>query len=120
MTNIKLLGRRTDDTLTWKTHIGMIIPKSSVACFMVRPIKSFVMLDTLKMVYHSYFYSIINNGIIFWGNSPYSNSMFKLQRGIIGIIMGVIVRDSCREYFGLLNILPLISQYIFSLLLFRY
>ena len=31
--------------------------------------------------------------------------------------MGVGIRDSCREYFKLLNILPLSSQYIFSLLL---
>jgi len=101
MTNIKLLGITIDNTLTWKTHIEMIIPKLSVASFVVRPIKSFVMLDTLKMVYHSYFHSIINNGIIFWGNSSYSNCIFKLQKGIIGIIVGVIIRDSCREVFEL-------------------
>ena len=118
MTNIKLLGITIDNTLTWKTHIEMIIPKLSVASFVVRPIKSFVMLDTLKMVYHSYFHSIINNGIIFWGNSSYSNCIFKLQKGIIGIIVGVIIRDSCREVFELWNILTLMSQYIFTLLLF--
>ena len=94
----------------------MIIPKLSVACFAFRPISTFVMLNTLKMVYHSYFHSIINYGIIFWGNS--SHSIFKLQEGIIGIIMGVRIRDSCREFFKLLNILPLISQYVISLLLF--
>jgi len=32
--------------------------------------------------------------------------------------MGVRNRDSCRKFFKILNILPLISHYIFSLLLF--
>jgi len=40
--------------------IEIIIPKLSVACFAVIAIKPFVMQDTLKMVYHSYFHSIIN------------------------------------------------------------
>jgi len=55
-----------DNTLMWKSHTEMIIPKLSVAHFAVRAIKPFVMLDTLKMVYHSYFHSVINYGIIFW------------------------------------------------------
>jgi len=114
----KLLGIKIDNTLTWKTHIEMIIPKLCVASFAVRAIKTFVMLDTLKMVYHSYFYSIINYGIIFWGNSSFGNSIFKLRKRIIGIILGVRIRDLCREFLKLLNILPLISQYVFSLLLF--
>ena len=76
------------------------------------------MLNTLKMVYHSYSHSVIHYGIIFWGNSSYSNSIFKPQKGIIGIIKGVRIKDSCREFFKLLNILPFISQCIFSLLLF--
>ena len=52
------------------------------------------------------------------GNSPYNNGIFKLQKMIIGIIVGVGIRDSCTEFFKILHILPLISQYTFSLLLF--
>jgi hypothetical protein len=70
-----------------------------------------------KIVYHSYIHSIINYRITFWENSPYSNSIFKLQKRIIRIIADVGIRDSCREFFKILNILPLISQHIFSLLL---
>ena len=82
--------------------------------FAVRAIKTFVMPDTMKMVYHSYFHFIINYGIVFWGNSSYSNSIFKIQRRIINIIMGVGIRDSCTEFFKILNIFPLISQYVYS------
>jgi len=107
-----------DDTLTLKSYIEMIIPKLSAACFAVRAIKPFVMLDTSKMVYHLYFHSVINYKIIFWWNSSCNNSIFKLHKRIIRIVMGVRIRDSCQWFFKILNILPLIPQYIFSLLLF--
>jgi hypothetical protein len=61
---------------------------------------------------------IIAYGIIFWGISPYSNNIFKLQKRAIRIIMNAGNRVSCRGLFKKLNILPLHSQYILSLLLF--
>jgi hypothetical protein len=94
------------------------MPKFSLGCFAVRAIKLSETQDTLKMVYHSHFHSIINYRIIFWGNSSYSNSIFKLQNRIIRIIKGADKRDSCNKLYNALNILPLISQYISSLLLF--
>jgi hypothetical protein len=57
-------------------------------------------------------------GIIFWGSSPYSDNIFKLQEKTIRIMMNVDNRVSCWELFKKLNILPLHSQYILSLLLF--
>jgi len=68
------------------------------------------------MVYYSYFYSIMTYGLIFWGNSHYSNVIFRLQKRIIRIIVGISGRDSCREHFKKLKILPLQSQFILSLL----
>jgi hypothetical protein len=55
-------------------------------------------------------------GIIFWGNSYPSNSIFKIQKRIIRIITNAGSRDSCRQLFKQLQILSLPSQYIFSLL----
>jgi hypothetical protein len=86
-----------------------------VACSVVRSIKLFVMQETLKMVYHSYFHSIINYEINFWGRSPHSNSIFELQKRIIRIIVSIGIRDSCRELIKILHISPLISQYTYSL-----
>jgi len=57
-------------------------------------------------------------GLIFWGNSHYSNIIFRLQKRIIRIIVEIRGRDSCREHFKKLKILTLRSQYIISLLLF--
>jgi hypothetical protein len=53
----------------------------------------------------------VNCGTILGGNSSYSNTIFKLQKRIITINPGARARDSCREYFKELNILPLQSQY---------
>jgi hypothetical protein len=113
ISNRKFLGMMIDNTLTWKSHIEMIILKLSSACFAVRAITRFVIMDTLKVVYHSFFPSIINYKIIFWRNSSYSNNIFKLQKNTVRIIVGVGIRDSCTEIFKILNILPLISQYIY-------
>ena len=74
--------------------------------------------DSLRMVYYSYFYSIMTYGLIFWGNSHHSSTIFRMQKRIIRIMMGIRSRDSCRDYFKRLKILPLQSQYLLSLLLF--
>jgi hypothetical protein len=70
------------------------------------------------MIYFSYFYSIMAYGLVFWGNSPCSIHIFKLQKRAIRIITNSGNRDSCRELFKELEILPLQSQYIFSLVMF--
>jgi len=78
--------------------------------------KQFMSQDTLGTIYFSYFHSILLNGIIFWGNSAYN--IFKIKKLIIRIIMNARNTDSCHQLFKTLKILPLKSQYIFSLLLF--
>ena len=55
--------------------------------------------------------------MIFWGNSPHSTNIFKIQKRIIRIMTNSRSRESCRQ-FKKLEILPLHSQYIFSVLLF--
>ena len=72
----------------------------------------------LRTIYFSYVHSIIQYGIIFWGNSSDSYNILKLQKRAVRIIMIVGNRISCRELFKKLNILPLYSLYIVSLLLF--
>jgi len=68
---------------------------------------------TLKMIYYSYFHSVMTYGLLFWGNSPDSIKIFRLPKVIIRIMIGCRNRDSCRKLFFNLEILPLSSQYIF-------
>jgi hypothetical protein len=55
-------------------------------------------------------------GIIFWGNSTHSHLVLKLQKRVLRLIMGIGKRDSCREIFKELRILPFYCQYIYSIL----
>jgi len=75
-------------------------------------------LEALKMIFFSYFHSIVTYEIIFWCNSVHSQQVFKIQKRIIRLIANLRVKDSCRCTFKKLGILPLYSQYLYSLLLF--
>jgi hypothetical protein len=70
------------------------------------------------MIYHSYVHFIMAYGVIFWGNSLHNANIFKFQEHIIWIMTKSRSRDSCRQFFKRLEILPLQSQYILSVLLF--
>ena len=114
----KFLGLTLDGTLSWKPHIDQLISKLNSACYVIRSLKSIISLENLRMICFSSVHSIISYGIIFGGNATYSNTIFKIQKRVIRIMMNAGNRESCRELFKKLNILPLYSQYILSLLLF--
>jgi hypothetical protein len=72
----------------------------------------------LKTVYYAYHHSLVNYGIIFWGNTADSNKVFVLQKKIMRIIIGVGPTYSCRVLFKHLGILPIPSVYLYSLMMF--
>jgi hypothetical protein len=74
--------------------------------------------ETLRMVHFAYIHSVMSYGIIFWRNHPYSEKICKIQKRVIRIITNSRTRDSCRELFKKLKILPVYSQYIFLLSIF--
>jgi len=99
-TNItKFLGLTVNCSLTWTNHIDFLSKKLSNTCYLIRNIKPFLSILALKMVYHSLFHSIMSYGIMFWGNSPHTHIIFKMQKRVLRIIVGAGYRDSCRELF---------------------
>jgi hypothetical protein len=72
-----------NDTINWKNHIECNLPKLSMACHAMRIIKPYMSLETLKMVYHSIFNSVINCGLPFWDISPHSKKIFGMQKRIV-------------------------------------
>ena len=116
--SLKFLGLTIDTTLTWKHHIGELTTRLNKACYAIRLIKLFMSLDVLRSTYFLYVHSIVYYGIIFWENSSCSEDMLKIHKRIIRIIMNSRKNASCWQLFKDLNILPIQSQYIFSVLLF--
>ena len=86
--------------------------------FSDRSIKPFMSLDVLRSTHFAYVHSVISYGIIYWKNSSHSEEIFKVQKRIIRIIMNLSKNASCQQPFRELNILPVPSQYIISLLAF--
>jgi len=86
--NLKFLGIQIDSHLNCKNHIYQIIPKPSVACYMVRQIYHICNNVALRSIYFAVFQSTASYGIILWGNSSYSRKIFSLQKRIIRIMIG--------------------------------
>ena len=97
--NTKFLGLTIEETLSWKGHIDQIMTSLSSACYALRIVTPLMAEDTLKMIYYAYVHSILTYGIIFWGNSPQSNYIFKMQKRIIRIMTKSNKRESCRQLF---------------------
>ena len=118
MSDIKFLGIHINDTINWKTHIECILPKLSMACYVMRIIKPFMSFESLKIVYHCIFNLVINYGLPLWGISPHCKHIFIMQKRIVRIMLGCRRLASCRNLFRKLKILPFSSQYIFSITMF--
>jgi len=116
--NTKFLGLTIDDAQSCKAHIDQMMSRLNRACFVIRMIQAIMSLETLRMVYFAYIHSIISYGIILRGNQPLSDRIFKIPKRLIRIIMSSRTRHSSRELFKKLEILPLYSQYIYSVSIF--
>ena len=114
----KFLGLTIDNMLTWKEHIMDLSSKLNKACFAIRATKTILTWKSLKMVYYSYFHSVMSYGIIFWGTSPHSNNILRIQKRILRIITNSSKLKSCRQLFKQQQILTVYGQYIYSLLMF--
>jgi len=99
----KFLGLFINNNLSWKTHIECIKSKLSSACYAMS-VKPYVTINNLKMIYYSYFHSVVTYGLLFWRNTSNSIKIFRLQKKIIRIMMGCRNTDSCRKLFFNLEI----------------
>ena len=110
--SLEFLGLTIETSLTWKYHVGELTPRLNKACYAFRSIKPFIPLDVLRSTHFLYVHSIISYGITFWGNSSYSEEIFKTQKRIIRIVLNSSKKAFCRHLLKELNILPIQSQYI--------
>jgi hypothetical protein len=117
-TSTKFLRVIIENTLSWKAHMDHLLSKLCMTCYSVRTIKSFICQKNLNLIYYSYFYSLMTYGIIFWCKSTHSIHVFWLQKRVIRIITDSRPRDSSRQLFKKLRILPLKSQYIFPFIIY--
>jgi hypothetical protein len=79
----KFLGLQIDNHLHCKNHFDHLIPKLSGACYAVRSLLHISNNGILKSINFVNFHSLMDYGIIFWGNSSDSKKVITLQKKIV-------------------------------------
>lgn len=108
------LGITVDSKLQWGPQIKTLAGKLSSAAFAVRRIRQLTDVPTAKLVYFSYFHSLLSYGILLWGRAADIQTIFILQKRAIRAIYNLRSRESLREKFKETGILTLACQYIFE------
>jgi hypothetical protein len=62
--NTKFLGLITDNTLSWKGHVDWLMSKLGSACYPIRAVKPYMAQGTLRIIYFSYFHSVMTYGFL--------------------------------------------------------
>ena len=66
---MKFLGLRLDEKLTWQSHISFMTSKLASSIYIINKVKHEILYITLKTLYYSLFHSYITYGISVWGSS---------------------------------------------------
>lgn len=106
------LGVTLDSKLQWHAHIATLAGKLSSAAYAVRRIRQLTSVETARLVYYSYFHSVMSYGILLWGKAADIQTIFVLQKRAVRSIYELKARDSLRDKFKEANILTVACQYI--------
>lgn len=108
------LGLTLDSKLQWGPHVETLSGRLSSAAFAVRKIRLLTDIETARLVYFSYFHSLMSYGILLWGSAADIGTIFVLQKRAVRAIYNLKPRDSLREIFKEVKILTVASQYIYE------
>ncbi len=108
------LGITVDDKLQWGPHIRSLAGRLSSAAYAVWKIRQLTDVGTARLVYFSYFHSIMSYGILLWGQASDVESIFILQKRAVRAIYNLGRRESLREKFKEINIMTVPCQYIYE------
>lgn len=114
----KFLGVNIDNFLNWKIHINAVCKKINKFVYALKRLSQVVSVETSLSAYHGYVSSVLNYGLIIWGNCVDSHKVFVAQKKCIRAIAGESFTCSCKPLFKKLKVLPLPSLYIKEVCLF--
>lgn len=118
VSHFKFLGITIDEHLNWKQHIHDVCGKLNRFVFALKRLRQTVSKDAALTAYHGYVASVLNYGLMIWGNSVDFEKAFKLQKKCVRSVANAWFLDSCKPLFKQLKILPLPCMYIRDLCLF--
>lgn len=71
--------------LSWKPHIHYLLHKMSIVFFTMRRLSHILNIHTFRTVHFAQFHSLVNHGIIFWGNRSSVCKVLLIQKTILNI-----------------------------------
>ena len=119
---IKYLGVYIDRNLHWGPQIQHINNKLVKNTGIIKKLRHFVDLDTLKQLYYSFIYPYLTYGITSWG-STCKTRLQKIktkQNKCVRSIFFAHSRDNATPYYNLLEILKLENIYKLKIALFTH
>jgi len=111
---VKFLGFTLDRYLNWKAHITNVCNKINIFVYVLYKLRNTSTPETVLTAYHGYVSSVLNYGLILWGNSTDRQRAFLAQKKCIRAIAGIPPWVSCKPYFKTYKILTLPSMHIFE------
>ena len=78
--SIKFLGTWIDNTLNWKTHLEKLSLRITSRNGLLRRGKNLLNSHALKVLYYAQIHSLIQYGIVLWGNMINKSQLKKLQK----------------------------------------
>lgn len=106
------LGVTVDAKLKWSAHIAYLANKLSSAAYAVRKVRQITDVVTARLVYFSYFHSVMSYSILLWGKAADIEAIFVLQKRAVRSIYQLGSRVSLKERFKEIGILTVASQFI--------
>lgn len=117
---VKFLGIHLDQCLNWRVQCEHVMTKLNSSYYLFINLRPVMGNEQLVMLYHAHVESHLRYGLVFWGMSTLSGSVFIKQKKILRCIARVPRRHSCKMLFKKYNILPLPCLYILEIASFIY
>jgi len=108
----KFLGIHLDSGLNWCVHIQSVLSALASYNFLILRLRSMISFGFLRAFYCANVEAKLRYGLIFWGQAPYVDRIFKLQKRILRSVFGAKTMDSCIPLFREAKLLTLPALYI--------
>lgn len=116
----KFLGVIIDEFLRWNCHIEALLGKLNSVCYAIRFTSKYLSHESIQILYHANFESIMRYGILFWGSGSDSEKIFIAQKRVIRVMFGMNFRQSCRRVFRSKKILTVFALYLYECSIFLF
>jgi hypothetical protein len=113
----KFLRSYTAETLRWNSHVQTLATKLSKVSYIIMSLRETLSHYMIQNIYFTKFQSLLMFGILFWGGmgGEVNVRIFRIQKRVVRLMVGVSSRTSCRQLFKEMNVLTLASLSILEL-----